>query len=97
MSTLEDFRDEVRGWLAEHLTGEFAVLVGAGGPGREHEHVELRKEWEQELGRDGWVGLGWPRDAGGGGGGGTRGAAVRPSRSRSSSTRSTPGPAARAG
>src|SRR3954469_23021447 len=65
MSTLEDFREEVRGWLAEHLTGEFAVLVGTGGPGREHEHVELRKDWEQELGRAGWVGLGWPREAGG--------------------------------
>jgi alkylation response protein AidB-like acyl-CoA dehydrogenase len=63
--TVDDFRAEVRDWLGEHLTGRFAVLVGAGGPGREHEQVELRKEWEQELGRGGWVGLGWPRDAGG--------------------------------
>jgi alkylation response protein AidB-like acyl-CoA dehydrogenase len=63
--SLEDFRVEVHGWLAEHLTGEFAAVVGAGGAGREHEHVELRKAWEQELGRGGWIGLGWPREAGG--------------------------------
>jgi alkylation response protein AidB-like acyl-CoA dehydrogenase len=59
------FRDEVRNWLAEHLVGQFAPLVGAGGPGREHEHVELRQEWEKELGRGGWIGLGWPVEAGG--------------------------------
>jgi alkylation response protein AidB-like acyl-CoA dehydrogenase len=62
---LEDFRQEVRAWLASHLTGEFAPLVGSGGPGREHEHVELRTAWEQELGRGGWIGLGWPVEAGG--------------------------------
>ncbi len=59
------FRDEVRSWLGEHLAGEFAPLVGTGGPGREHEHVELRTAWERELGRGGWIGLGWPVEAGG--------------------------------
>jgi alkylation response protein AidB-like acyl-CoA dehydrogenase len=63
--TREAFREEVRSWLAEHLVGEFAQLVGSGGPGREHEHVELRQAWERELGASGWIGLGWPRDAGG--------------------------------
>ena len=62
---MPDFREEVRAWLAEHLTGEFAPLVGTGGPGREHEHVELRQEWEKELGRGGWIGLGWPASEGG--------------------------------
>ena len=61
----DSFREEVRAWLAEHLTGEFAPLVGTGGPGREHEHVELRQEWEKELGRGGWIGLGWPASEGG--------------------------------
>jgi alkylation response protein AidB-like acyl-CoA dehydrogenase len=59
------FREEVRSWLAEHLVGEFAPLVGTGGPGREHEHVELRTAWERELGRAGWIGLGWPTEVGG--------------------------------
>jgi alkylation response protein AidB-like acyl-CoA dehydrogenase len=65
MSALADFRTEVRSWLTERLEGEYAGVVGTGGPGREHEHVEERKAWEQELGRGKWIGLGWPRDAGG--------------------------------
>jgi alkylation response protein AidB-like acyl-CoA dehydrogenase len=61
----EVFRAEVRGWLGEHLVGEFAEMRGAGGPGREHEGFEVRREWERLLGRDGWIGLGWPGAYGG--------------------------------
>lgn len=60
----EEFRRRVREWLTDRLTGEFAALVGVGGPGREHEHIELRRRWEQELGAAGWIGLGWPRPYG---------------------------------
>ncbi|HTR70092.1 MAG TPA: acyl-CoA dehydrogenase family protein [Mycobacteriales bacterium] len=56
----EDFRQEVRDWLGVHLVGEYADLGDAGGPGREHEGFELRREWERLLGEHGWVGLGWP-------------------------------------
>jgi alkylation response protein AidB-like acyl-CoA dehydrogenase len=63
--TLAGFRTEVRIWLSEHLAGDFAPLVGTGGPGREHEHVELRQAWERELGTGGWIGLGWPQVVGG--------------------------------
>lgn len=59
------FRTEVRDWLANHLVGEFAALVGSGGPGREHEHTGLRRAWERELGTGGWIGLGWPTEVGG--------------------------------
>ena len=59
------FRTEVRTWLAEHLVGAFTPLIGSGGPGREHEHVELRTAWERELGSGGWIGLGWPTAVGG--------------------------------
>jgi len=62
---LEAFRAEVRDWLADHLTGQFAPLVGAGGPGREHERTDLRIAWERELGAAGWIGLGWPVEVGG--------------------------------
>ncbi len=61
----ETFRADVRGWLAAHLTGEFAPLVGTGGPGREHELVPERIAWERRLGEDGWIGLGWPASDGG--------------------------------
>ncbi len=59
------FREEVRTWLAQHLVGDFAPLVGSGGPGREHEQVELRTGWERELAAGGWIGLGWPTEVGG--------------------------------
>jgi len=62
----ERFREEVREWLAENLTGELAELPpGTGGPGREHEALELRKEWERRLGAGGWIGIGLPKEHGG--------------------------------
>jgi alkylation response protein AidB-like acyl-CoA dehydrogenase len=59
------FRAQARDWLEANLTGEFALLVGAGGPGREHEYVEERIAWERRLGEGGWIGLGWPERDGG--------------------------------
>jgi len=59
------FRDEIRSWLAANLTGEFAALVGKGGPGREHEFVPERIAWERRLGEGGWIGIGWPAADGG--------------------------------
>jgi alkylation response protein AidB-like acyl-CoA dehydrogenase len=59
------FRAEVRGWLTANLAGDFARLVGSGGPGREHEFVQERMAWERRLGADGWIGLGWPEADGG--------------------------------
>ncbi|WP_434446930.1 acyl-CoA dehydrogenase family protein [Lentzea sp. E54] len=61
----EAFRAEVRCWLTEHLTGEFADVVGTGGPGSEHEAIDRRREWERRLGAGGWIGLGWPVSEGG--------------------------------
>jgi alkylation response protein AidB-like acyl-CoA dehydrogenase len=61
----EAFRAEVREWLAANLTGEFAGLIGKGGPGREHELVAERLAWERRLGEGGWIGLGWPAGDGG--------------------------------
>ena len=56
----ESFRDEVHDWLTRHLVGDYAALGDAGGPGREHEGFEVRREWERVLGAAGWIGLGWP-------------------------------------
>ncbi|MEU9209346.1 acyl-CoA dehydrogenase family protein [Streptomyces sp. NPDC048415] len=42
----EAFRGEVRAWLADRL--------GAGEPDR--------RDWERQLGRAGWIGLGWAED-----------------------------------
>ncbi|MGW7364521.1 acyl-CoA dehydrogenase family protein [Streptomyces sp. NPDC054841] len=58
------FRRDARAWLEAHLVGEFAATAGRGGPGSEHERAATRLAWEQELGRDGWIGLGWDADHG---------------------------------
>ncbi|MGW1681217.1 acyl-CoA dehydrogenase family protein [Saccharopolyspora sp. NPDC002376] len=59
------FRREVREWLGEHLTGEFAAARGLGGPGREHEGFDVRLAWDRLLAGHGWTCLGWPREFGG--------------------------------
>jgi alkylation response protein AidB-like acyl-CoA dehydrogenase len=58
------FRAEVRAWLAEHLTGEFAEAGGATGPADE-DNWDIRVEWEKLLGEDRWIGLSWPEEYGG--------------------------------
>jgi alkylation response protein AidB-like acyl-CoA dehydrogenase len=62
---VEEFRAEVRDWLAENLVGEFAALKGLGGPGREHEAFEERRAWNQHLADAGLTCLGWPVEHGG--------------------------------
>jgi len=61
----EQFREEVAGWLAANLCGEFEIVRYRGGPGDEHSYVEERKAWERQLHEGGWTGLGWPRAYGG--------------------------------
>src|SRR5215467_5701456 len=61
----ERFRDRLRRWLAGSLTGRFAALRGAGGPGREHEAHAERLAWNRHLAASGWTCLGWPAEHGG--------------------------------
>jgi alkylation response protein AidB-like acyl-CoA dehydrogenase len=61
----EAFRAEIRGWLEEHLTGEWAELKGLGGPGKDHEAIEERLAWNRHLAAHGWTGIGWPEEHGG--------------------------------
>ncbi len=63
----DEFRAVVRGWLGDHVVGDFASLTGRGGPGDEDIGFDIRVRWEQELGRAGWIGLGWPVAHGGAG------------------------------
>src|SRR3954453_4463520 len=62
---LEQWRRDVAAWLTDHVVGEYATLMGRGGPGDEEFGFELRVEWERELGKAGFIGLGWPTAAGG--------------------------------
>lgn len=61
----EEFRRQLREWLAANLTGRFAGLREAGGPGREHEAHAERIAWNQHLAAAGWTCLGWPAEHGG--------------------------------
>ncbi|BBY64532.1 acyl-CoA dehydrogenase IpdE1 [Mycolicibacterium helvum] len=65
MITVEEFRAEVRQWLADNLVGEYAALKGLGGPGREHEAYEERLAWNRHLAAAGLTCLGWPVEHGG--------------------------------
>ncbi|MFH9721566.1 acyl-CoA dehydrogenase family protein [Streptomyces sp. NPDC017254] len=65
MSSVEEFRAEIRGWLKTHLSGSFAALKGRGGPGREHEAFAERLAWERHLAAHGWTCVGWPKEYGG--------------------------------
>src|ERR1700735_2013376 len=62
---VEEFRAEVRDWLAENLVGDFATLKGLGGPGREHEAFEERRAWNQHLAQAGLKWLGGAGETGG--------------------------------
>ena len=59
------FRAEIREWLGDHLTGEWAELRGLGGPGREHEVHDERLAWNRHLAAHGWTCVGWPEEHGG--------------------------------
>jgi alkylation response protein AidB-like acyl-CoA dehydrogenase len=61
----EAFRAEIRTWLGDNLTGEFAALRGLGGPGKDHEVIEERLAWNRHLAAHGWTGVGWPEEHGG--------------------------------
>ncbi|MBW2290771.1 MAG: acyl-CoA dehydrogenase family protein [Deltaproteobacteria bacterium] len=61
MGSLESFRDEVRGWLAENCAED--VRVGS----RDRLARERFDEWVRALGSKGWAAPGWPTEYGGGG------------------------------
>ena len=65
MIEVQEFRAEVRQWLADNLVGEFAALKGLGGPGREYEAFDERLAWNRHLAAAGLTCLGWPQEHGG--------------------------------
>jgi len=65
MTADDVFREEVRDWFAHHVIGEFAEAGAEGGPGSEHLHVDVRRQWERVLADGGWTCVGWPVEHGG--------------------------------
>ena len=58
----QEFRREIRDWLAANVTDE---LRGAGGAGRENEAFEQRLAFARKLSAAGWSTLAWPVEHGG--------------------------------
>jgi alkylation response protein AidB-like acyl-CoA dehydrogenase len=61
---LEEFREEVRTWLDEHLVGEFAAHRGVGFSW-DDTAWDVRLAWDRELAAGGWLCMGWPEEYGG--------------------------------
>jgi alkylation response protein AidB-like acyl-CoA dehydrogenase len=59
------FREEIAGWLRDHVVGEYAEIGGRGGSGDETFGFDVRRRWEKELGAAGWTCIGWPTEHGG--------------------------------
>ncbi len=59
------FREEVRTWLADNLTGEWEHLKGVGGSGSGEDAYDERRAWNRHLAEHGWTCLGWPVEHGG--------------------------------
>jgi alkylation response protein AidB-like acyl-CoA dehydrogenase len=62
---VEEFRAEVRDWLADNLVGEFAAIKGLGGPGNDNVAFTERLVWNKHLAAAGFTCLGWPEEHGG--------------------------------
>ncbi len=65
MIEVEEFRAEVRDWLADNLVGDFAALKGLGGPGNDNVAFDERLAWNRHLAAAGYTCLGWPEEHGG--------------------------------
>jgi alkylation response protein AidB-like acyl-CoA dehydrogenase len=59
------FRDELRGWLAEHLTEEHRVPALRDPTGASGEQFQRRRAWQRILHSGGWAGVNWPAEYGG--------------------------------
>jgi alkylation response protein AidB-like acyl-CoA dehydrogenase len=59
----EAFRQEVRTWLDRRLPAEWRH--GGVGGYREDDDTEIQRDWQRRLHDDGWLKLGWPKEAGG--------------------------------
>ena len=53
-----EFRDELRGWLADNNPGEAPT-------GDEDAHYAFRRDWQRTLYDNGWAAVHWPAEYGG--------------------------------
>lgn len=56
-----DFREQVRAWLEQNWSGERKAAFDA----RPFSKREFDAEFARDIGKTGWIGLGWPKEFGG--------------------------------
>lgn len=63
----EQFRKELRAWLAEHLSSE--ILGAAECYGRDEDAFDIMRRWNAQMADARWAAVSWPADYGGRGAG----------------------------
>ncbi len=59
--TDEEFRAELRAWLASNISEEYREPRGM----TFQQKIDIRRRWQKKLFDAGWVGIGWPKEFGG--------------------------------
>ena len=58
----EQFRDELRAWLAANVPANWKANEQEEGKA---EHFETLRQWQKKVFDAGWAGVSWPKDYGG--------------------------------
>jgi alkylation response protein AidB-like acyl-CoA dehydrogenase len=61
----KSFRDEVRSWLARNLDEDWVARLRQGSDVPRPEAYQLLRDWQRRMYEAGFVGLTWPKEAGG--------------------------------
>jgi len=61
----ESFRQEVRNWLGKHLPKDWVSHVRQSGDVPRPEAYDFLRTWQRQMYEAGFVGLTWPKEAGG--------------------------------
>jgi len=61
----KSFRDEVRSWLAKNLDEDWVARLRQGSDVPRPEAYQLLRDWQRRMYEAGFVGLTWPKEAGG--------------------------------
>jgi alkylation response protein AidB-like acyl-CoA dehydrogenase len=61
----KSFRDEVRHWLAKNLDEDWVARLRQGSDVPRPEAYQLLRDWQRRMYEAGFVGLTWPKEAGG--------------------------------
>ena len=59
------FRDDVRSWLSKRMKQDWVARLSQGADIPRPEAYEMLRQWQRQLYDAGFVGVTWPKEAGG--------------------------------